>query len=205
MSQHRFIEPDPGIASGRSGLPLPVSTTTRFRRESTSQGGRPRAGTGILSRSLIAHVRAEFQLDLNGIHGVAHWSRVRAHGLRLASRTQADRRVVELFSFLHDARREHDGHDPQHGDRAAELARELEGRWFNLDRLARRLLETACRDHSDGFTRADVTVQTCWDADRLDLGRVGMRPDPTRLCTEAAREPGVIEDAYQRSRFHHEA
>ncbi len=72
-------------------------------------------------------------------------------------------------------------------------------------RRERLLLVTACRDHSDGFTRADVTVQTCWDADRLDLGRVGMRPDPGRLCTEAAREPGGIEDAYQRSRFHHEA
>jgi hypothetical protein len=33
----------------------------------------------------------------------------------------------------------------------------------------------------------DVTIQTCWDADRLDLGRVGIRPDPARMGTEAGK------------------
>jgi hypothetical protein len=31
------------------------------------------------------------------------------------------------------------------------------------------------------------TLQACWDADRLDLGRVGITPQPHRLCTDAAR------------------
>jgi uncharacterized protein len=31
------------------------------------------------------------------------------------------------------------------------------------------------------------TLQACWDADRLDVGRVGIAPKPHRLCTEAAR------------------
>ncbi len=153
----------------------------------------------ILSRDLIARVRDEFQLDWRGIHGVPHWTRVRYNGLRLARSTGADPRVVELFAFLHDVRREHDGHDREHGSRAAALARELEGRFFQLDRPAMRLLEIACRDHSDGQTRADPTVQTCWDADRLDLGRVGTRPAPRYLCTEAARAPLMIEEAYRRS------
>ena len=38
-----------------------------------------------------------------------------------------------------------------------------------------------------GATTGDITVQTCWDADRLDLGRVGVYPEPARLCTDAAR------------------
>jgi len=42
-------------------------------------------------------------------------------------------------------------------------------------------------------------VQTCWDADRLDLGRVGKKPDPLRLCTAAARKPEIISAAYARS------
>lgn len=46
---------------------------------------------------------------------------------------------------------------------------------------------------------ADITVQTCWDADRLDLGRVGIRPDPDRLCTSAAKESDLLEWAYARS------
>jgi uncharacterized protein len=44
-----------------------------------------------------------------------------------------------------------------------------------------------------------VTVQTCWDADRLDLGRVGKHPHPRYLCTPAARDREVIEWAYRRS------
>ena len=44
-----------------------------------------------------------------------------------------------------------------------------------------------------------VTVQTSFNADRLDLGRVGKLPNPEFLCTEAAREPKTIEWANQRS------
>ena len=57
----------------------------------------------------------------------------------------------------------------------------------------------ACRGHSDGHLNADVTVMTCWDADRLDLGRVGIRPDPERLCNEIARQAEIISAAYERS------
>ena len=155
--------------------------------------------TRILTSEFIAQVRSEFQLDWRGIHGVAHWARVRHNGLQLARTTGADTRVIELFAFLHDVRREHDGHDRLHGERGADLAREFEGRLFSLDKPAMRLLEVACRDHSDGYTRGDPTVQTCWDADRLDLGRVGTRPNPHYLCTDAARDVGVIEAAYRRS------
>ncbi|MFM7373822.1 MAG: hypothetical protein ACKO39_01545, partial [Chthoniobacterales bacterium] len=44
-----------------------------------------------------------------------------------------------------------------------------------------------CRTHTDGLTEADPTIQACWDADRLDLGRVGITPHASRLCTDAAR------------------
>jgi uncharacterized protein len=39
-----------------------------------------------------------------------------------------------------------------------------------------------------GSTDGDLTVQTCWDADRLDLGRVGICPQSERLCTAAAKQ-----------------
>ena len=61
------------------------------------------------------------------------------------------------------------------------------------------LLAFACRHHSDGMTDGDITVQTCWDADRLDLGRVGIRPHPAKLCTAAARDVKLIDWAYERS------
>ena len=106
---------------------------------------------------------------------------------------------VELFGFLHDCRRSSDGTDPAHGERAADFLREINGRFFSLARAELRDLELACRDHSEGYLQANIAVQTCWDADRLDLGRIGIRPDPARLCTAEARRRDVIRAAYHRS------
>jgi uncharacterized protein len=61
------------------------------------------------------------------------------------------------------------------------------------------LLFEAIRDHELGRTRGDIIVLTCWDADRLDLGRVRKRPQPAYLCTEFAKRKATIEWAYQRS------
>ncbi len=123
------------------------------------------------------------------------------NGLRLAELTGADVAVVQLFAVFHDARRVNEGHDPGHGTRGALLARQLRGELFQLDDHAFALLDYACRYHTDGRTDGDVTVQTCWDADRLDLGRVGMRPHPQYLCTEAAKDPALINWADGRACF----
>ena len=48
----------------------------------------------------------------------------------------------------------------------------------------------------------DPIIGTCWDADRLDLGRVGVKPNPKLLSTERARSKAVIDWAYNRSRGH---
>lgn len=68
---------------------------------------------------------------------------------------------------------------------------------FSLDRTGLELLVEACHGHTHGDFHDDVTVQTCWDSDRLDLGRVGIVPDPGRLGTAAARRPEVIAWAYR--------
>jgi len=34
----------------------------------------------------------------------------------------------------------------------------------------------------------NATVATCWDADRLDLGRVGIKPDARYLFSDEAKE-----------------
>ena len=153
----------------------------------------------MIEQRLIQHIRTQFVLDWHGIHGTPHWARVRANGLRLAESTGARVPVVELFAFLHDSRRLNDHHDPHHGERAAAFAQTLAGQFFELSDGDLLLLQTACRGHSDGHLTGDVTVLTCWDADRLDLGRVGVRPRAERLCTEAAREPTMLEWAYMKS------
>jgi uncharacterized protein len=40
---------------------------------------------------------------------------------------------------------------------------------------------------ADGQVTDDPTLGAAWDADRLDLPRVGVAPDPARLSTAAGR------------------
>jgi len=67
------------------------------------------------------------------------------------------------------------------------LAGELRGEAFDLGNAAMDLLGFACEEHTDGGVGSDPTVGVCWDADRLNLWRVGRRPDPRILSMEAAR------------------
>jgi uncharacterized protein len=122
------------------------------------------------------------------------------NGQRLAQQTGADARIVELFAYLHDSRRLDDGWDHEHGQRAAALVRSLNDELLALSEDGLDSLAYACTYHTDGLTEASVTIQTCWDADRLDLGRIGVRPTPSRLCTPAAQDPATIEWAWSRSR-----
>ena len=47
-------------------------------------------------------------------------------------------------------------------------------------------LAAALVDHANGLVSADPTIGTCWDADRLHLPRVGIRPRRELVSTEAA-------------------
>ena len=102
--------------------------------------------------------------------------------------------------MLHDVQRQDEHRDIQHGGRAADFAASLMGDWVHLNSTQMYQLTEACRYHSMGRLSKDVTIQTCWDADRLDLGRVGERPNPTYLGTKAARDPKFIQAAIHRSK-----
>jgi uncharacterized protein len=149
--------------------------------------------------NLIDRIKKEFALDWNGIHGYPHWMRVKENGLVLSGKTGANTTVVKLFAVFHDSKRIDDGGDPNHGKRAADFIKSLKDDLIFLTEEELDLLLFACEKHSFGLTDADVTVQTCWDADRLDLGRVGTKPNPQFLCTPAAKDQKVIEWAYRRS------
>jgi uncharacterized protein len=83
--------------------------------------------------------------------------------------------LVELFAVLHDVARVDEGHDPEHGRRAAALVARENG-WLCLspDRLA--LLMDAIARHPDGARSDDLTTRICWNADRMDLVRIGVTP-----------------------------
>ena len=134
---------------------------------------------------LIALIRSEFKLDWQGIHGANHWARVLHHGKNIGELRKADLLVIELFGFLHDSCRWSDGRDAQHGERAAEFAHGIHGDYYQLQPKQLDELCHALRHHSGGEVSTNKTIQTCWDADRLDLGRVGIFPSPQYLSQEA--------------------
>ncbi len=140
------------------------------------------------SAVILREILAGYQLMVRGDHGVVHWARVLENGLQLATTTGADVEVVTLFALFHDSRRVNEYHDDGHGQRGGDLARSLRGRLVHLDDARFELLYEACRLHTDGHITGDPTLLTCWDADRLDLGRVGIIPERSRLATDAARK-----------------
>ena len=111
----------------------------------------------------------------------------------------ASLQIVEMFCLLHDTQRHNEKRDPEHGARAADYAHSIQGKCSDPSSADMELLDEALRYHSDGYTEADITVQVCWDADRLDSARVGIKPVTHRLCTNSAQLPEVLEAAYQRS------
>jgi uncharacterized protein len=145
--------------------------------------------------AILGSILPGYALPVRGDHGVVHWARVLENGLRVAEANGADREVVALFALFHDSRRLNEDQDDDHGLRGGEFARSLRGRLVHLDDDRFELLFEACRLHTDGRTTGDPTLLACWDADRLDLGRVGITPEPHRLCTDAARALLVWADA----------
>ena len=127
-------------------------------------------------------------LSTSLMHGIDHWRRVEGNGLILAERTGADVEVVRLFAIFHDSRRLHDGTDHGHGARGAELAASWRGVFFDLPDDRFESLRYACVWHTDQTHHSDPTIGSCWDADRLDLGRVGIQPDPRWMSTDYGRE-----------------
>jgi uncharacterized protein len=150
--------------------------------------------------TIIELVKKEFGIDWDGLHGGAHMARVLENGQRIADLAGANKEVVSLFAYFHDAKRLNNAVDPGHGKRGAEFAKTHRGSLVSLKDSDFELLVDACERHTDGLTDADVTVQACWDADRLDLGRIGVRPNPEFLCTDAAKRQEIIDWAYLRSR-----
>lgn len=138
------------------------------------------------------------------IHGPSHWRAVGAVGSELAgafARDTAagdptpDPELLLLFALLHDAMREDDGRDLDHGPRAAILLERLrdDGTLTLADERAAVLAE-ALRDHTNGTLSADPTIGTCWDADRLLIGRVGIVPDPRFCSTPEGRRRAIAGD-----------
>ena len=122
------------------------------------------------------------------IHGPEHWARVERNGLYVAQKTEANKTIVQLFAVFHDCMRWNDAVDPGHGHRGAEYAVQIKDELINIPPDDFDKFYYACEWHTDKRTTDDVTVAACWDADRLDIGRVGYILDPQFMNSKPAQE-----------------
>ncbi len=119
-------------------------------------------------------------------HGFTHMRNVEAFGGLMAERTEGvDNDVVHWFAYLHDIERKKDNDDPDHGRRVPEFI-DLIRNTYLIDLTNEQIdkLKTACALHADTHKTGDPTIDVCFDADRLDLPRVGINVDPSKMATQ---------------------
>jgi uncharacterized protein len=132
----------------------------------------------------------------SAVHGWRHWMETAWFGLQLLSEvSDADPAVVLLFALLHDSRRHNDHDDPNHGRRAATLIPQLSTKLLRLSDRQATCLVDACEGHADGYTTTNATIGVCWDADRLGLWRIGVKPMISMLSVNASRNEERIRAA----------
>lgn len=155
----------------------------------------------IITIELLAKIKKQYRLHWHGTHGVIHWSRVYENGMKLAEQDGVCAKVVQYFSVFHDSRRKNEDRDKNHGSRGAQLALTMrDDIALNDDEFS--LLVTACSLHTSARTHEDITVQACFDSDRLDLGRIGTMPHAKYLCTPLGKKQETIDWGYERSLVH---
>lgn len=144
------------------------------------------------NKSLLIQIVDQFALDINGDHGISHWRRVYQNAQLLAKVYGITSEVFELFALLHDSKREDEFEDENHGKRAALFAKELiKSGNITLSCEDKKRLLFACSNHTKLNKRAnlynDIVVQIYLDADKLDIGRVGIVPEEHYFLTEYAK------------------
>jgi uncharacterized protein len=151
--------------------------------------------------ALLDEARRGAPLAGDPMHGELHWRAVAWAGLRIRDvAPELSAAVLVAFGLLHDCRRVDDGWDRDHGARAADLAARSRSLLHLLGPGGRDLVEEACRLHEDGLTRPErPTVGACWDADRVNLVRLGFQLDPSRF-TVLSQADGSLEAVAEEAR-----
>ena len=122
--------------------------------------------------------------ELGSTHGVGHWDRVAKFG-RVLYQKGADLDVIMAFAYLHDAERMNNCEDINHGKRASKLIdtiRHTQLKALSDEQIAK--LKRASELHTIQHRTGDLTIDICFDADRMDLPRVGITPSPQRMATK---------------------
>ena len=106
-----------------------------------------------------------------------------------------DSLVPQLFAISHDFQRKTDSIDPQHGSRAANRLKTNKSLCDALTEEQLRNLIYACQTHTGGKKAPNLVIGICWDADRLDIGRVGIMPEAKYMTSKTAKKIATSFDA----------
>lgn len=159
----------------------------------------------IIPKEVIKDIFDNFDLELeDGIHGIYHWARVIENGWEISQDNNANMKVITAFGLFHDCKRENDEHDPEHGFRGGEFMEKYKDK-LNLTEEEFQKAKIACSGHTDILHNDDIDISTCWDADRLDLLRVDIYPNPEYLNNEISKDPDFIQVRSEYAEFQEEA
>ena len=118
------------------------------------------------------------------VYGLDHFERVAQNGEKLYI-PGANPYVIAAFAYLHDVERNDSKSDPGHGERTAKLIDRIRSACLaDFSDVEIQLLKDACRLHETTRQTGNRTIDVCLDADRLDLPRFGIYPDPQTMATE---------------------
>lgn len=119
------------------------------------------------------------------IHGVQHLRQVAFLAGRFAYSLNVDYKTAIIGGYLHDCARSDDGGGNSHAHESAFLAKRIiETNWSSTDIDK---IFYAIYYHADGLNTNDPFIGCIWDADRLNLVRLGLIPKVELLSTEFAK------------------
>lgn len=119
---------------------------------------------------------------------ILHAKRIINFGRYLAKQNGANMNVVILFAALHDSEKK-DTNNPEHGAMAAKKIGDFyHYLFYNLSSQEKESVKKACELHSTEIKTGDVTIDTCIDANRLEIGRYGIEYDIEKFATEEGRK-----------------
>ena len=123
-------------------------------------------------KDLIDKLQKDSKLFHSPIHGFKHWRTVEKNGLYLSKFNNGDPKIISYFAYFHDCMRVNEHIDNGHGYRGGRYAM-LNKELLGLSDEDLRILYRACAGHTGGVNPSCDTIACCWDADRLDIRRVG--------------------------------
>ena len=156
----------------------------------------------MITTDLLLKIKEQFQIDWWGLHGIQHFQNVFINCRLLSQKSGLSSQICDYFSIFHDACRENEGIDKDHGKRGAALAEKLRHH-IQLNETEFDILLNACSNHTSLRSSDCILSALCADADRCDIGRVGSYPDHKQLLSPIAKDKNIIEQCYQRSTTHY--